>query len=122
MAGEAWRVGAPPLRALSRSRLRRAVPGVVCRTRTRRLRGVCLGAAVAPATPADAERLPGFIGVLVPVVPELAERVPGNRVDGLAGGVSAAAVVAGVEAGACAASRDRPVTRAQAYELIADSR
>ena len=45
--------------------------------------------------------------VLVRIVPELAERIPGDRVDGVARGVPATALVAGVETRACAARRNR---------------
>ena len=48
--------------------------------------------------------------LLVRVVPELAERVPVGGGDGVAGRLSAHALVAGIETGARAAPRDRPLT------------
>ena len=52
-------------------------------------------------------RVPDIAPVLVRIVPELAKRVLGNRLDGLAGGVSPPTMVAGIETRACAACRDR---------------
>ena len=53
---------------------------------------------------ARVHRLLDIGAVLVRIVPELAERIPGDRVDGVARGVPATAMVAGIETRACAAS------------------
>ena len=56
---------------------------------------------------ARVHRLPHLVPLLVRIVSELAERVPGDRVDGVARRLPSTTMVAGIETRACAACRNR---------------
>ena len=72
------------------------------------------------ASPAasSTHRLSDVGAFLVRIVPELAERVPGDRLDGLARGVPPTAMVAGIETGACAACRNRTLNGGRRHTRI----
>ena len=105
----AWRLGPRPLRALSRPRVRPLVCPVLDRARPRGMVGLLSRSRPAWRSRACVVRLRHVEPILVRVVPELAERVPVGRSHGVAQRLSAATVVAGIEAGPCGAHGDRPV-------------
>src|SRR4030095_11660488 len=107
MARQTRRLDLAAVRALARARLHPAISNLVDRSRARWVRGVCRGPGGASAAAAWADRLPHIGAVLVRIVPKLAERIPGDRVDGLARGVPATALVPGIETCACAARGNR---------------
>ena len=88
------------------ARLHRPVPRVVGRPRGWRLCRVPSRADGAWPAGAGLCRIRRLGPILVRVVPELAERVPRHRRDGVVVGLPSPAVLPGVQAGACAARRD----------------
>ena len=97
-------------RVITRLGLYRAVRPVVGRSRPWRVPGVCGRQCGARWPAADIRALPAVGAILVRVVSELAERVPGHRRDGLAGGVPPTALFARIESRPRPACRDRAMT------------
>src|SRR4029453_4436795 len=107
MARQTRRLDLAAVRALARAPLHPAISNLVDRSRARGACGICRGSGGASAAAAWADRLPHIGAVLVRIVPKLAERIPGDRVHGLARGVPATALVPGVETCACVARGNR---------------
>ncbi len=93
----------PDLRAFSGPRVRRPLLDHVGGSCAGRICRVCVRPGGASAAATSISRLPDVGPVLVRIISELAKRVSGDRVDGVAGRVPPSEMVAGIKARACTA-------------------
>jgi len=111
VARSARRLDLAALWAFARLGVHHALFDLVGRPCVRRVLRVRCRRGLAPPAAARIYRLPHLVPLLVRIVSELAEWVPGNRVDGVARRLPSTTMVAGIKARACAACRNRPLKR-----------